>query len=166
MAGIWVYMALIPPVEAAEQTVIQKVVPFATQGRVFGFAAAFESAAAPITSFLIAPIAEFAIIPYMEGSDGRATWGWLLGDGASRGIALVFVFAGLFMVVAASLAFLTRSYRTLSRQYRTAEVNADVAETGGPDASVVDGTPPGAAEAAPRIDDATTPQASVDERRL
>jgi len=128
VAGIWVYMALIPPVEAAEQTVIQKVVPFATQGRVFGFAAAFESAAAPITSFLIAPIAEFAIIPYMEGVQGRATWGWLLGDGESRGIALVFVFAGLFMVVAASLAFLTRSYRTLSRQYRTAEVNADVAE--------------------------------------
>ncbi|MBB3157111.1 DHA3 family multidrug efflux protein-like MFS transporter [Microbacterium proteolyticum] len=126
--GIWVYMALIPPVEAAEQTVIQKVVPFTTQGRVFGFAAAFESAAAPVTSFLIAPIAEFAIIPYMEGSEGRATWGWLLGDGQSRGIALVFVFAGLVMVIAASLAFVTRSYRILSQQYRTAEVNADVAE--------------------------------------
>ena len=124
--GIWVYMALIPPVEAAEQTVIQKVVPFATQGRVFGFAAAFESAAAPITSFLIAPLAEFLVIPYMRGAEGRATWGWLLGDGESRGIALVFVVAGLFMVVAASLAFLTRSYRTLSTQYRTAEVNADV----------------------------------------
>jgi DHA3 family multidrug efflux protein-like MFS transporter len=81
-----------------------------------------------VTSFLIAPIAEFAIIPYMEGSEGRATWGWLLGDGQSRGIALVFVFAGLVMVIAASLAFLTRSYRILSQQYRTAEVNADVAE--------------------------------------
>ncbi len=137
-AGIWVYMALIPPVEAAEQTVIQKVVPFATQGRVFGFAAAFESAAAPVTSFLIAPIAEFAIIPYMEGSDGRATWGWLLGDGESRGIALVFVFAGLVMVVAASLAFLTRSYRTLSQQYRTAEINADVAQAAGDTASAGD----------------------------
>jgi DHA3 family multidrug efflux protein-like MFS transporter len=128
VAGIWVYMALIPPVEAAEQTVIQKVVPFATQGRVFGFAAAFESAAAPVTSFLIAPIAEFAIIPFMEREEGRATWGWLLGDGDSRGIALVFLFAGLFMVVAASLAFLTRSYRILSRQYRTAETTADVGE--------------------------------------
>jgi DHA3 family multidrug efflux protein-like MFS transporter len=127
-AGIWVYMALIPPVEAAEQTVIQKVVPFATQGRVFGFAAAFESAAAPVTSFLIAPIAQFLIIPYMDGAEGRATWGWLLGDGQSRGIALVFVVAGLIMVVAAGLAFLTRSYRILSTQYRTAEVNADVAD--------------------------------------
>lgn len=128
VVGIWIYMALIPPVEAAEQTVIQKVVPYATQGRVFGFAAAFESAAAPITSFLIAPLADFAIIPYMEGADGRATWGALLGDGESRGIALVFFFAGLFMVVAASLAFLTRSYRILSRQYGTAEVTDDVGD--------------------------------------
>ncbi|WP_081322580.1 MFS transporter [Microbacterium testaceum] len=132
--GIWIYMALIPVVESAEQTVIQKVVPFATQGRVFGFAAAAESAAAPVTSFLIAPIAAFAIIPYMDGDTGKATWGWLLGEGHSRGIALVFVFAGLFMVIAASLAFLTRSYRTLSLQYRTAEVNAEVVETGVPDA--------------------------------
>lgn len=131
-AGIWVYMALIPPVEAAEQTVIQKVVPFTTQGRVFGFAAAFESAAAPVTSFLIAPIAQFLIIPYMEGESGRSTWGWLLGEGQSRGIALVFLGAGLVMVVAGILAFFTRSYRILSMQYRTASVNADVAgATGG-----------------------------------
>ena len=121
--GIWVYMALIPPVEAAEQTVIQKVVPFATQGRVFGFAAAFESAAAPVTSFLIAPIAQFLVIPYMGGDSGRATWGWLVGDGQSRGIALVFVFAGLAMVVVGVLAFFSRSYRVLSTQYRAADAD-------------------------------------------
>lgn len=133
--GIWVYMALIPPVEAAEQTVIQKVVPFATQGRVFGFAAAFESAAAPVTSFLIAPIAQFLIIPYMNDDSGRATWGWLLGEGQSRGIALVFLIAGLVMVVIGALAFLTRSYRILSRQYSEATVNTEVADTGGTDAA-------------------------------
>lgn len=119
-AGIWVYMTLIPAVEAAEQTVIQKVVPFRTQGRVFGFAAAFESAAAPVTAFLIAPIAEFAIIPWMESGDGRATFGGLLGDGEARGIALVFLVAGIVMVVAALLAFLTRSYRIISAQYLAA----------------------------------------------
>jgi DHA3 family multidrug efflux protein-like MFS transporter len=128
VAGIWVYMALIPAVEAAEQTVIQKVVPFETQGRVFGFAAAFESASAPITAFLIAPIAEFVIIPYMDGGEGRATWGWLLGDGIGRGIAFVFVVAGLVMVVVGAAAFLTRSYRVLSRQYQEAPSD----DAGGP----------------------------------
>jgi DHA3 family multidrug efflux protein-like MFS transporter len=115
--GIWLYMCLIPAIEAAEQTVIQKVVPFRTQGRVFGFAQAFEAAAAPITAFLIAPLAQFVVLPYMESDAGRATWGWLLGDGEVRGIALVFLVAGLVMVVAAALAFFTKSYRTLSASY-------------------------------------------------
>lgn len=115
--GILLYMTLIPAVEAAEQTVIQRVVPFQTQGRVFGFAAAFESAAAPVTAFLIAPIAQFLIIPYMDSKPGRDAFGWLLGDGQARGIALVFLIAGLVMVIAAILAFFTRSYRTLSAVY-------------------------------------------------
>ncbi|OJX70297.1 MAG: MFS transporter [Micrococcales bacterium 73-13] len=118
--GIWLYMAIFPAVEAAEQTVIQKVVPYRTQGRVFGFAQAFESAAAPITAFLIAPLAEYLIIPYMDSTAGQAALGWLLGEGSARGIALVFLIAGLVMTVVAGLAFLTRSYRRISAQYRTA----------------------------------------------
>lgn len=119
--GIFLYMTLIPAVEAAEQTVIQKVVPFRTQGRVFGFAQAFESAAAPVTAFLIAPIAQFVIIPYMNSDAGQAAWGWLLGEGQTRGIALVFLIGGLIMVVAAVGAFFTRSYRRISEQYATQE---------------------------------------------
>lgn len=115
--GILLYMTLIPAVEAAEQTVIQKIVPFRTQGRVFGFAQAFESAAAPITAFLIAPIAQFLIIPYMNSQAGQDAFGWLLGDGKARGIALVFLVAGLVMVLAAVAAFFTRSYRILSKEY-------------------------------------------------
>lgn len=86
----------------------------------FGTAAAFEASAAPITAFLIAPIAEFLVIPYMRGDDGPRQWGWLLGEGEARGIALVCLFAGLVMVVAAGLAFFTRSYRTLTKLYEQA----------------------------------------------
>jgi DHA3 family multidrug efflux protein-like MFS transporter len=127
--GTWLYMALIPAVEAAEQTVIQKVVPFRRQGRVFGFAQAFESAAAPITAFLIAPIAQFWIIPYMNSDSGRATWGWLLGEGDARGIALVFLFSGLVLVVFALIAFSTRSYRLLSEEYQGERASEPAAES-------------------------------------
>jgi len=149
--GIWVYMMLIPAVEAAEQTVVQKVVPFEQQGRVFGAATAIEVSASPITAFLIAPAAEFWIIPYMESGAGQRTWGWLLGDGEARGIALIFLFAGAVMVVFACLAFATRSYRTLSRQYETApetveaeaEAEAEaVAEAEGTDRADAPLTPP------------------------
>ncbi|MEL5990798.1 MFS transporter [Microbacterium phosphatis] len=117
--GCWLYMAAIPAIEAAEQTVIQKVVPYEKQGRVFGFAMTFEAAAAPITSLLIAPLAQLWVIPYMRG-DGEAQWAWLLGEGENRGIALIFLFAGLITTVIALLAFLTPQYRTLSAQYARA----------------------------------------------
>jgi DHA3 family multidrug efflux protein-like MFS transporter len=119
-AGIWLYMTLIPAVEAAEQTVIQKVVTFRRQGRVFGFAQAVESAAAPITAFLVAPLAEFVIIPYFRTEEGQNAWAWLLGDGEARGIAVVFLVAGLVMVLLGLGAFLTRSYRMLSAEYQHA----------------------------------------------
>lgn len=119
-AGIWMYMCLIPAVEAAEQTVIQRVVPFERQGRVFGFAMAFETAATPITAFLIAPIAELWIIPYTRSDAGREALEPWLGTGDARGIALIFLVAGLVMVAAALLAFRTPVYRAVSRTYREA----------------------------------------------
>ena len=88
--------ALIPFAEAAEQTVLQRVVPLAKQGRVFGLAQSVEVAAAPLTAFAIGPIAEFWLIPYMDSEAGRLRFGPLLGDGDARGIALVFLLAGAF----------------------------------------------------------------------
>lgn len=122
LVGIWVFMLLMPAVEAAEQTVIQKVVPYEKQGRVFGLAIAIEAAAAPITAFLIAPVAQFWVVPHLGSTAGQDRWGWLVGEGAaeSRGIALIFFFAGLVIAIVALLAFFTRSYRTLSRSFAEA----------------------------------------------
>ncbi|WP_434995286.1 MFS transporter [Arthrobacter sp. Ld5] len=115
--GIWLYLVLVPFVEAAEQTVIQRVVPLPRQGRVFGFAMAFESAAAPVTAFLIAPIAQYWIIPYARSAEGASRLAPLLGEGTSRGIALVFLVAGIILIAAALLAFLTPVYRRVSASY-------------------------------------------------
>lgn len=123
-AGIWIFMMLIPAVEAAEQTVIQKVVPYSVQGRVFGFAMTFEAAAAPITAFMIAPLAEFLIIPYMKSAAGQQNWGWLLGEGNARGIAMVFLISGLASILLGLAALGTRSYRRLSLAYATAPSSA------------------------------------------
>lgn len=120
VAGIFLYMTMIPAIEAAEQTVIQRVVPFKRQGRVFGFAGSIEAAAAPITAFLIGPLAQFVIIPFMDSAEGQAQWGWLLGEGDVRGIALIFLFAGLTIMVAAILAFRTKAYRKLSNFFAKA----------------------------------------------
>jgi len=140
IAGIWLYMALVPVVEAAEQTVIQKVVPLPRLGRVFGFAMAFESAAAPITAFLIAPIAQFWIIPYARSAEGAAQLQPLLGEGTSRGIALVFLVAGLIMIVVSLLAFLTPVYRRVTASYEQAarESRGEDADNAAPQGAVTD----------------------------
>ena len=117
-AGIWVYMVLIPIIESAEQTVIQRVVPYKQQGRVFGFAQALESSAAPITAFAIAPIAQFWIIPMMAKPENQEKTSWLLGTGEARGIALIFLIAGILMVAVSLLAFASKTYRRLSETYK------------------------------------------------
>lgn len=118
--GIWVYMCTVPFAEAAEQTIIQRVVPLKQQGRVFGFAQSFEAAAAPISAFMIAPLAEFFIIPYVDSAAGKARFEGLLGSGDVRGIALIFLLTGLTMTVVTLLAFRTKTYALLSKEYQEA----------------------------------------------
>ncbi|HEY4614818.1 MAG TPA: MFS transporter [Citricoccus sp.] len=125
IAGTWLYMALYPAVEAAEQTVIQRVVPLARQGRVFGFALALEASAAPVTALVIAPVAELWLLPYARSEQGAEALEPLLGTGTARGIALVFLIAGAAMLVAAAVAFATPVYRRISAEY------ADSARTPG-----------------------------------
>ncbi|MDO5672433.1 MAG: MFS transporter [Actinomycetaceae bacterium] len=117
VGGIIVFMALGPVMEAAEQTILQRVVPFEKQGRVFGFAQAVEISAMPITSLGIGPIAEYFFIPYMESVSGQETWGWMLGEGTARGIALVFISFSTVGLVVNLVAFLTPQYRLLSKTY-------------------------------------------------
>lgn len=112
--GMLLYLALVPVVEAAEQTIIQSVVPYERQGRVFGFAQSLESAAAPITAFLIGPIAQFWVIPFMsEGGAGASAIGGWFGVGPERGMALLFVIAGIIGLSITLIAKTTRSYKVL-----------------------------------------------------
>ncbi|MEU6783081.1 MFS transporter [Nonomuraea angiospora] len=115
--GMYAYMLLVPYAEAAEQTILQKVVPYERQGRVFGFAQSVEQAASPLTAFLISPIAQFVFIPLMtDGGAGARTIGDWFGTGADRGLALVFMLTGVIGLIATTLALRSHPYRRLSRR--------------------------------------------------
>jgi DHA3 family multidrug efflux protein-like MFS transporter len=116
-AGMAVYMILIPYAEAAEQTILQRVVPFERQGRVFGFAQSMEQAASPLTAFLIGPITQLIFIPFMTTGAGVELIGGWFGTGPDRGIALVFVLTGIIGLCVTALALCSRPYRELSGQY-------------------------------------------------
>jgi DHA3 family multidrug efflux protein-like MFS transporter len=115
--GMLIWMTLFPFIEAAEHTVVQKVIPYERQGRVFGFAQSVESAATPVTAFMIGPITQFLFIPFMTTGVGVSLIGDWFGTGADRGIALVFITAGFIGLVVTLLAFRSTSYRLLSKHF-------------------------------------------------
>jgi DHA3 family multidrug efflux protein-like MFS transporter len=117
VVGIFAFMAVIPAAEAAEQTIMQRVVPFRTQGRVFGFAQSVEQSAAPLTAFLIGPLTQFGFIPFMTDGAGADAIGDWFGRGPDRGIALVFVLAGVAGLLTTLLALASRYYRQLSQAF-------------------------------------------------
>jgi DHA3 family multidrug efflux protein-like MFS transporter len=116
--GMFIFLCLIPAIEAAEQTILQKVVPPERQGRVFGFAQSVEQAASPITAFLIGPIAQWIFIPFMTTGAGVDLLGTWFGTGTDRGMALLFIVAGLMGLLVTLIAMQTRSYKTLSETYQ------------------------------------------------
>jgi DHA3 family multidrug efflux protein-like MFS transporter len=117
-AGMFLYLSLVPFVEASEHTIIQKVVEPQRQGRVFGFAHSVESAASPLTAFAIGPIAQYVFIPFMResGTGARLIGSWF-GVGDGRGIALVFITAGITGLIMTILALRSHAYKLLSKQY-------------------------------------------------
>jgi DHA3 family multidrug efflux protein-like MFS transporter len=117
VAGMYAYLCVVPYIEASEQTIMQKVVPYERQGRVFGFSQSVEQAASPLTAFLIGPIAELIFIPFMTTGKGVDLIGSWFGTGPDRGIALVFTLTGLIGLLLTLFAMNTKYYLQLSQRY-------------------------------------------------
>ncbi len=126
--GLYIYMLLVPYAEASEQTILQKVVPYERQGRVFGFAQSVEQAASPLTAFLIGPLTQFLFIPSMTDGLWADLIGSWFGTGQDRGIALVFVLTGIIGLIATGLALGSKYYRQLSERYTASPDDVLVAD--------------------------------------
>jgi DHA3 family multidrug efflux protein-like MFS transporter len=115
--GCYIYLCVVPFIEAAEHTIIQKVVPVERQGRVIGFAQSIELAAAPLTAFIIGPIAQFIFIPYMTTGAGVDLIGGWFGTGPDRGMALVFTITGIIGLIVTLIAMRSKPYKLLAKRY-------------------------------------------------
>lgn len=115
--GMFVWLFTYPFTEAAEQTVLQEIVPLERQGRVIGFGQSLEAATTPITTFFIGPITQFVFIPFMTTGAGVALIGDWFGTGEARGIALVFIAAGVIGLLVTTIAWYSKPFRYLAAHH-------------------------------------------------
>lgn len=118
--GMVVWLTMIPVIEAAEQTVLQRAIPYERQGRVFGFSQLVENGAAPVTALLMGPLAERVFMPFMTDGAGADAIGSWFGTGPERGLALLFTLAGLVGVAVTAYARVSASYRRLAASWSAA----------------------------------------------
>jgi DHA3 family multidrug efflux protein-like MFS transporter len=114
-------MILMPIIEASEQTIVQKVIPYDRQGRVIGFAQSIESAASPLTTFLIGPIAQYGTIPFMTTGAGVTLIGSWFGTGDARGMALIFCIAGIMGFIISVIAHFSSPMQKLAKACKEAK---------------------------------------------
>lgn len=117
VVGMFCYMILVPFVEAAEQTVLQKVVPVEKQGRVFGLAQTAETLVSPVTTLVIGPLTQAIFISFMTTGYGASIIGGWFGTGINRGIGLVFILASIGGLIVTTVAFNSPAYRRLATAY-------------------------------------------------
>jgi DHA3 family multidrug efflux protein-like MFS transporter len=67
---------------------------------------------------MIGPIAQLIFIPFMTTGAGVELLGGWFGTGTDRGIALVFIVAGLVGLIVTLVAMRSYAYRALSESYQ------------------------------------------------
>ncbi len=118
LVGIFVWMIFGPIAEAAESTILQKIIPIERHGRTIGFAQTVEQMASPLTAFLIGPLTHFFFIPFMTTGAGATTIGPWFGTGEVRAMALVFTLTGLIGLCTSFIAMHSRSAKRIEREYQ------------------------------------------------
>lgn len=110
-------MLVNPIVNSASQVIWQTKVDEGSQGRVFSLRRMLASAISPIAIFIAGPLSDNVFEPALaEGGALADTVGAIIGVGPGRGIAFIYVLAGLGMSVAAIAGWLNPHVRTMESE--------------------------------------------------
>jgi DHA3 family macrolide efflux protein-like MFS transporter len=116
-AGYVVLMLGLPVVNTASQVVWQLKVAPAMQGRVFSLRRMVSQAASPIAIVLAGPLADRVFEPLLDREGELAgSLGRVIGTGPGRGIAFMFVLAGLGTALLAATGWLHPRVRNLETE--------------------------------------------------
>ncbi|MBN2114428.1 MAG: MFS transporter [Acidimicrobiia bacterium] len=105
--GYVVLSLLLPVVNTASQVVWQLKVPPALQGRVYSLRRMLSQVASPLAIVLTGPLADRVFEPLLAEGGGLArSLGKIVGTGTGRGIAFMFVLAGLGTSLMAAIGWM------------------------------------------------------------
>lgn len=99
------FLFTLPVITGTAQTVLQSKVDPANLGKVMATSRAVSQAASPVAYLVVSPLADGLFEPLMRPGGALAgSAGHLIGTGPGRGMALMFLLAGLLLVVLGCLA--------------------------------------------------------------
>ncbi|HKO57470.1 MAG TPA: MFS transporter [Thermoanaerobaculia bacterium] len=120
--GLLFFISL-PIMNASQDSIWQTKVPAALQGRCFAIQRVLSEAAMPIGFCIAGPLADRVFEPLMRPNGPLAgSVGSVIGVGAGRGIALIFIVSGLTMAVAGLAGYAVRGLRNVETDLADAPV--------------------------------------------
>jgi MFS family permease len=122
--GLLFFISL-PIMNASQDSIWQTKVPAALQGRCFAIQRVLSEAAMPVGFCLAGPLADRVFEPLMRPNGPLArSVGRVIGVGAGRGIALIFIVSGLTMALAGIAGYAVRALRNVETDLADAPVEA------------------------------------------
>jgi MFS family permease len=136
-AGTFVMLFSLPFAGGSSQAIFQTKVAPGIQGRVFAIRGMIARSAVPLANLISGPLADNIFEPLLlkDGPLANTLVGALVGVGAGRGMGLIFILSGAFMVAASALVFLNPRVRNVETELPDALPDGE--EAGEPEGDAV-----------------------------
>jgi DHA3 family macrolide efflux protein-like MFS transporter len=107
IAASFMGMFLVPIINGSNQAIWQAKVPPDLQGKVFSIRRLIAWFISPLAMLVAGPLADKWLEPAMRSESLiSSTFGWLVGVGPGRGMALIYVFGGLMAALVAAIGYM------------------------------------------------------------
>ncbi|WP_205522694.1 MFS transporter [Myxococcus eversor] len=122
LAGVaFAFFFGIPIINGSSQSILQSIVPLPLRGRVFAMSGALTGMMLPLAYAISGPLADLVFEPALRpGGALVPLMGTLVGTGAGRGIAVMFILSGSLTVLLTGLVALHRPLRALEAEREVA----------------------------------------------